>query len=121
MTEFKESDVFDHFIGSGALAWEWWHETGHSGIDERGDAADGWHIEVEFGVDGEDEVYPMVLDAHRIWKAIAACASGHLSTVSSTLAEECTLFILRPEHVDFDADTADQVLQVAACGKVVYG
>lgn len=120
MAKFNQSDVFDHFIGSGALSWEWWAETGHLGIDERGDASDGWYVEVEFGVPGEDEVYPMLLDAHRIWAAVAACASGHLNTVPRALAEECTLFIFKPEATDFDAATADQVLQVAACGQVIY-
>lgn len=126
MAAFSEFEVYDHFIGAGALGnplYSWWNAvTTASGIDDNGEAHEGWTMEVVCGdPDDEKDLRTVSLSGPVIFAAIVACASGHLASVGSTLAEECALFILRPEYTDFDAASADSVLQVAAFGEVIFG
>jgi hypothetical protein len=123
MAKFSHAEVYDTFIGSGALSYPWWGGvSAECGIDDNGDAHEGWTMEVVCGApDDEKDLRVVTFSAPVIFVALSACARGDLESVSQELSDECALFILRPECTDFDAASADSVLQVAAFGEVIFG
>lgn len=126
MAKFSHAEVYDTFIGAGALGsplCSWWNAvTTVSGIDDNGNAHEGWTMEVVCGdPDDEKDLRTVSFSGPVIFAAVSACARGDLESVSQELSDECALFILRPECTDFDAASADSVLQVAAFGEVIFG
>lgn len=120
------TDTWDHFIGSGATFYPWY------GVESHRPERDDWIVRFRDATCPEDKrVY--VLDHKRVMVALLKCARAYLRHVEGTplytwcefisvdTLREAYVFLADPDCADFDADTADQVLQVAAFGKVIYG
>lgn len=119
-------DTEIHFIGSGALAYSWWND-----IDFNygwGDVIDNWSI-IGIVDDGETEDGKAFRFTHRsINKAIAEIADLNAldepelrKYVSERVIIECRSWLFDgPDDCDFDAAMADEVLQYATMGIVIY-
>lgn len=121
-----EKDTYDHIIGSGALSYSWYTDVESSSVpanvisDHPADYA-GWWVR---WVDEEDKKqytvdHGSVLGAMR--RMMKARDNGRPEYVSDTASAECRHFLFDRDDCDFDAGTADEVIQVAAFGHVVYG
>jgi hypothetical protein len=120
----EDTDVI--FLGSGALTYAWYFSVAQE--REPGGPEGAWVLKFRDGA--EDEAHPERGTEYRLTHAdvmkavrkITGKGGQAAAKVSDECARECrTLIFNGPEDVDFDADTADQVLQVAAFGEVVYG
>lgn len=128
-------DTHLHIFGSGALVYPWYGEiTDTSPDDYLADPAtyDGWTVTFsEMDICGTADEHPVhpgarpvrqyILDHAQILKAIKRAAFGNKAKVSATCAREARNFLFRRDDTDFDSDTADQIIQVAAFGEVLYG
>ncbi|MFE9456002.1 hypothetical protein [Streptomyces californicus] len=115
-------ETYIHIFGSGFDTWSWW-----GGIapqwDQREDAPDFWNVAVPVEDPYKDGWLQMVVTHNILLGAMRRIADGRVSKyVSQYTYEECVAFLKDgPDHADFDAGAADQVMQVATLGEVVYG
>ncbi|MFJ8699478.1 hypothetical protein [Streptomyces ardesiacus] len=114
-----QQDTYDHIFGSGFDMYGWW------GIirpewDQREPAPHGWSVLVS--VETGDHVWRDILVTHSvILSAMRKLATGDVKYATDSVAEACRDFLNDPEDADFDAGTADEVMQMATLGEVVYG
>lgn len=124
-TKITGTDTWDYFIGSGALSYGWYDVESHR------PEGDDWIVRFRDATCPEDKrVY--VLDHKRVMVALVKCARAYLRHVEGTplpvwckyvsvsTLREAYAFLADPDYADFDAASADQVLQVAAFGEVLY-
>lgn len=120
-----EKDTYDHIIGSGALTHSWYQQVQVSGVpaDPLSDdlvAYMGWSVS---WLD-EDSGKRFTVAHRSVLRAMSDMLKAkdkRPQYVSDAAARECRNFIFDRDETDFDAATADEVLQVCAFGKVVYG
>jgi hypothetical protein len=118
-------DTYDHFIGSGALSYSWYQEVAIDGTGDAGDVTgNSWTLRfVETGDDGPGMSREVT---HRgVMRAVRELASAKGSDVehlSRSCRRECQALVFKgADEADFDAGTADEVIQYAALGEIVYG
>lgn len=122
MTQFGSAtaqDLYDIFIGSGALsAYDHWELR-----DDEDDTPvpDGWYVIVGIENDAID-VLERRLHADLLWVAILACASYKLAGVHHSLADKCSQIVNEVDinQIRFNRDDADAVMQVALLGQVAH-
>lgn len=124
MEKATPKDTYDHIIGSVALAHSWWSGIETTGV-EGSEASDAWKVAALIddpeGDEGRD-FKSVEFDHATLMRAIRKCAEKDRPRhVTDWCARECRAFIFNRDECDFDANTADEVLQVAALGEVVYG
>lgn len=114
-------DTLEKFIGSGALGLPWYRVEEHpaDNID-----ADSWTLvftEYDFGATNT-AISQYVLTHADLMRAVRTLAAADdTARDHDTVAHQCrTLVVHGPEAVHFEAEAADQVIQVAAFGKVRY-
>lgn len=108
-----------HIIGSGALGYAWYqvidtHQPDDINAPEAAYA--DWSIKVKDTEEGDT----YLINHCNIMRAIRRAATGS-GKVSDACKREAQNFIFRRDDTDFDADTADQIIQLATFGEVVYG
>lgn len=116
-----QQDTADQLFGASADTYSWW--CGMSGSwDFTNDAPDGWVMTVK--IDNPDAGSPKVLERivthSMLIGALRQVADGRVNA-SRPCVENAIAFLKDPEDADFDAGAADEVLQVAVLGQVVYG
>ncbi|MDX3206084.1 hypothetical protein [Streptomyces scabiei] len=119
----KPQDTYDHIFGASFDMWSWWGVV-RSEWDQRGGAPDFWNVIVPIDDPYKDgPALEMVVTHNILLGAMRRIVDGRVSKyVSQYTYQECVSFLKDgPEHADFDADSADQVMQVATLGEVVYG
>lgn len=107
----------DAFLGSGALDYSWYQKI----VIEETDTS--WTLTFadldDEPVKDEQSIYTVTHKS--VLKAVAKIASGQ-KRAGDRCRDDCQLMVDGSmDDVDFDADTADQVLQIAAFGKIIYG
>lgn len=111
-------------IGSQCLTYSWWqHEATVMNYRVDGDwnAPDNWTATLACGEDGDEPTVKTIGHAE-IVEAAHAIAYGHMGIrhVSRECVQACKDLLQLPGEADFDADTADQVLQYAMLGEIRY-
>ena len=114
-------ETFEMVIGSGALGFPWYRVDTHpaDNIDQ-----DTWVLaftELDFGSSGAGIAQHVIThdDVVRSVQKIAG-SEGHC-VVDDAVRRQCQELMERgPEAAKFCADAADQVIQFAAFGKVIY-
>lgn len=120
MPKPTQQDTYDHIFGSGFDLYNWWGPV-RPEWDQREPAPHGWSVLVPVE-DGETGKLRNVLVTHSvILAAMRKLATGDVKYASRSAAEACRDFLNDPEDADFDAGTADEVMQVATLGQVIYG
>ncbi|MCM1967775.1 hypothetical protein [Streptomyces sp. G1] len=114
-------ESYDHILGASPDTWPWWDLASNvQGLS----VPDGWVVEgtIENPYDDNPAHLPVRLGHVEVVRAIRRIASGKGGKhVSPSAQKSCSDFLFRREEADFDAGTADEVLQVAVFGDVVYG
>ena len=112
--EFSDFDIDENIIYSGLWQYNWW-------VDYQ-PTIDGWRITTVDPDTGRDQRCKNVSrdDIRRVMGNILADAYPHPDYYS--LAKQQILDgIMRSGDFDFDADGADQIMQIAVFGEVIYG
>jgi hypothetical protein len=123
----RHIDTYWAVIQAAPLIWEWWGEPIETTPtdDEFGDHPHKWlHWSVNVPeLDDDGKTVAIYMFTHetivRACERILEGIDGHAfrDVVTDNVRE---LIYGDPENVDFDSDTADVVLQVAAFGEVRY-
>ena len=110
------------FFGAGATSYAWWEITeayGAFDVDEPDDwsvVMIAWH-----DVDNGEMAAQMTVTHDTIVVALDNIRrQGSDLGVSTTAWQEAALFLEAPDEADFDANSADEVLQVAVIGRVMF-
>ncbi|WP_435270943.1 hypothetical protein [Streptomyces sp. 1222.5] len=116
--------TYDHIFGASPLTYSWWQGIKRSWKpNDMDEAPDGWTVAV-IGEDPESDKSVTGLVNH--WSLIGAMnAIAHPAEpwgvdAGPAAVRECRAFLFDPDQADFDADTADCVLQVAVFGGAFY-
>lgn len=114
-------DTYMHIIGSCAMSHPWYRNVHDDPVpnDPLFDHPDlwvGWSVSWTDDDTGKDHTVHHTV----IMAAINKIATGDTSASGDAMAE-CLAFLDDPDSADFDAGTADEVIQTAAFGKVIYG
>lgn len=115
----------DHFLGSGALSYDWWAtDKWHVYPVGSIDAYDDWHVTLGDGYEADTPAKTvthqiMLNGVRKIARSSAAVRDG--VGIQMSTQRECRTFLRDPDDADFDADLADQVLQYIVFGEVIYG
>jgi hypothetical protein len=85
------------------------------------DAPDGWEWVVVVENPNDDGNLTVTLDHEKVLAAVRRIAEFGVKHVSDKCIEQCRRLLSADwDDTDFDADLADQVLQVAALGECPY-
>ncbi len=108
-------DTFDIVIGSGSLSYEWWHRA-----EVWNEDTDIWAVRLtaDSGNEGESTV---VINHALVMKTARAIIESTPKYASSALLRECRNLVFNSDEVDFDACSADELLQVMVLGEIVFG
>lgn len=125
----SRGDVYDHILGSGATMYSWYWDVTNCRPPLTAD--DDWHITLLMDdPEDTDETIPVDLDYDEILdmaqnicndSGVGRHGESENYKVGQDCRRQCELLLNDPDEVDFDADTADQVIQCIAYGEVVFG
>ncbi|MFF1450185.1 hypothetical protein ACFVYF_18900 [Streptomyces sp. NPDC058274] len=119
MPKPTQQDTYDHIFGSSFDIYNWWGPV-RPEWDQRKEAPHGWSVLVPYE-DGDTGEWKKALITHSvILGAMRRLAKGDVKYASDSVARECRAFLKDPEDADFDANTADEVMQIATLGELVY-
>lgn len=119
MAGITHADTYTHFVGSGALSYPWYTTVSMTPDDWTlpDSAYQDWCLEWTDPDSGQRHrvTHDDILRAARLF-------AGAMPPVHATSAavRECRNLLHRPDEVDFDANSADEVIQVAGLGQIVY-
>lgn len=130
----NQQEVFDHLFGSGCVGeYTWYHRyEPPAGESKDGKVPAGWSAKITM-INGNDRPvtkeisYETVMSrARRIVREYLMEDPAHPEHntrygYGDILVQECAKLIFDPDAVDFDADSADQFLQLLVLGEVVFG
>lgn len=120
MARITPQDTETHIMGAGATQYGWY--LGSDWNYEYGDdldAPDDWERTYEMEDPESEGTIIVTVNHDALMITIRKIASGEGGT-NRTCIEECKRFLADPEDADFDAYSADEVLQVLAYGRVVF-
>ena len=139
------TDTCDLIMGSGATTYSWYEDIRDTHLYEAGgagEAFDDWHCTLIMENPEEDGHLPVTVNHKEVmkWARHVIANKGKrllygkqgiwrvqvpLNTDrrawSTTLESECRNLIFDVDECDFDADSADELLQLIAYGEVVFG
>lgn len=112
------------FFGSGATSYPWWEITEAYGAFEM-DEPDDWSVVMIALGDGTEPGGELVAQKTVTHDTIVLALNkirrqGSDLGVSTTAWQEAGIFLEDPDEADFDANSADEVLQVAVIGRVMF-
>jgi hypothetical protein len=114
-------DTYDHMFGSGATSYSWWLGTKTTGVDMTAwKAGDDWSVEVTAD-DGNDGETTVTVDHAAVLKAARQVIKAQPQYSSDALLRECKHLIFDNDETDFDANSADELLQVIVLGQIIFG
>jgi hypothetical protein len=112
-------DTYDHIFGSCFDVYDWWGPV-ESDWDRQEAAPYGWSVTVPV-LDGDNNWRDVKVSHFIILGAMLRLAEGDVMYASESVALDCGEFLKDPENADFDAATADEVMQMVTLGEIVYG
>lgn len=115
-------DTWAHTIGAGALQYEWWHEAQRvKGVSDDGDANDDWEYKITAD-DGDGGEKTATLNHAAVMAAVRKIAAKDCAIpgIGSATIREARHLIFNVDETDFDACTADEVLQVIVLGEIIF-
>lgn len=114
-------DTFTHIFGSGFTMYDWWLQTEEIGCGDNFDNVPAdWKVRVVVE-DGNGEPKEVMVDHATIIKACWEIIQmdHHIGMTESTVRNVgCLLF--NNDSTDFDANSADELMQWITLGEVVF-
>lgn len=119
-------DTQDQTLGAGALTFSWWTGATTTGADTPGWTAT---LTCEDGNDGTKTVtvdHALILKTARYVLANAGKTrrtpqGSEYPAWSSSLERQCRNLLTERDDADLDASIADELLQLAVLGEVIFG
>jgi hypothetical protein len=109
-------------FGSGLEFYSWWRGMSASWDLRAPEAPDDWCWTVKVSEPNGGGVRTALVTHSVLMGAMRTIAQGGgRRFVTEECRSQCRAFLDDPEESDFDAALADEVLQVATLGEVVYG
>lgn len=128
MTEVTQREVFDHVFGSGALDYPWYGSVRYQNdlaetAWKTSEECDGWEFVIAMEDPNTGEFESRLFNHSVLLQALhrAADQSRPVRYLERMTSREAQVLLEEPEHADLDASAADEILQIAAFGEVVYG
>jgi hypothetical protein len=115
MNPATPQDTFDHMIGAGAFQWEWWH-----GLRVTGEDTPEWTATVTID-NGDDGEVTKTIDHKTVMAAARRFMSNPPKYSGDAARQACRDLVFNRDEADFDADSADQLLQFIVLGEIVFG
>jgi hypothetical protein len=115
MNTATPQDTQDHILGSGALGYEWWHAVTETGMD-----TPDWSAVITAD-DGDDGEAIATVNHSAVMKAARAIMKDKPKYASDALVRECRNLVFDADNADFDANSADELLQFIVLGEIVFG
>jgi len=128
------TDTCDLIMGSGATTYSWYEDIRDSHLYENERTVfDDWHCTLIMEDPEGDGHLPVTVNHKEVlkWARHVIANKGKRLLYgkqgktrrawSTTLESECTNLIFDVDECDFDADSADELLQLIAYGEVIYG
>jgi hypothetical protein len=121
-------ETFDHMLGSGATSFTWWVNCAIFNVRD-GKAQDDWEAILTCD-DGNDATKTLRLNHESVMKAAREilrnylsdqATSEHVPHVPHTVIRECAHLVFDADETDFDADSADCLLQLMVLGEIPFG
>ena len=111
LNQATPQDTYDHMFGSGATQYSWWLGTKTTGVDMdlEGQRRLVGRGHVRDGNDGETTV---TVDHAAVLRAARKVLDSPPKYASSALVQECKHLMFDNDETDFDANSADELLQV---------
>lgn len=116
-------DTYSLFIGSGALSFPWYEMIAFNNIGDDIDPPDNWSVTFELPREfAENEGKRYTLDHASIMRTVHRIVRGNQKGINpnGAVRKECRIMLKDVEDCDFDAGTADCVLQAVAFDDVPY-
>jgi hypothetical protein len=118
----KPQDTYDHIFGSGFETWDWWRK-----IEELTGTEDGNHVTADYMIQvtiedpkHEDAELVMAFGHDRIiescWKIILDVPKY----MGPDCVRNCGALLFNADDADFDAASADELVQYIMLGSVEY-
>lgn len=120
VTAATPQDSYDHTFGTGATGYEWWHQARPAGVADDGTVRDDWQVRVTCDTGNGGEI-TLTVTHEVIMRAAAAITRTHPAYVGQATVRQCRNLLWHADDADFDADSGDQLLQVAVLGEIVFG
>lgn len=129
MNKATWKDTFDHMFGSGATSYSWWGELIFDGMQDNGyDPTDNWSVTLICDDREKEGVVTKTVNHEVVMEAAREVLRMYLSKepegrpqVPHTVVRECAMLLFDADYVDFDADSADCLLQIMVLGSIVFG
>jgi hypothetical protein len=115
MKSATPQDTQDHILGAGALSFDWWLKADTKNFD-----TPEWECTITGG-EGDSDDKTVVVNHAAVMKAARAILKKSPPYVTSALIRECRNLVFNVDECDFDANSADELLQVVVFGEVIYG
>lgn len=132
MNSASPQDTYDHMFGSGATSFDWWLKVRALNHDASAlEQPEDWQVEVTAD-DGNDGTKTVIVDHKLVLKTaryvlanrgrmLTTARGGSYPAWSHALERECSNLVFRGDEADLDAGIADELLQLAVLGEVIYG
>lgn len=115
-------DTFDAIFGAGAMMYSWWINAEFTGIDSAGTIQTiDWTVKVTAEGADENEEVTVTIDHALILKTARQIIKAAPKYASDALVRESRNLIFDADELDFDANSADEILQVIVLGEIVFG
>lgn len=122
-SKITPQDTFSIFIGSGALSYPWYDEISFNNTGDDIDPPDNWSVTFELPREfAESKGKRYTLNHKLIMQTVHKIVWGQQKGINpnGVVRKECRIMLRDVEDCDFDAGTADCVLQAVAFNDVVY-
>jgi hypothetical protein len=112
-------DTWDQIFGSGATNYPWWLKIKFTGVHD-GKVEPDWSCEVTCD-DGMDDRKTTVVNHAVIMKAARYVISHDIQFMGQAAKRSCRNLVFDADEADFDAVSANNLLQYIVLGEVVFG
>lgn len=124
MKAISPNDTASLVMGTGALSYVWWFVDDVTGVDLVNGCDDDWSVTVR-ECDPDDGPFgpPRVITHAVMVRAVRRIVTGGVGEMDgqSITRRECRALVFKgADETDFDSVTADNVLQIAAFGELIY-
>lgn len=122
----SQRETYEVVTGSSAEMWDWYESFRaepawpHMGVPDSSSYWDGWTVTGRI-VYYEDDAVDFTIGHGDVVRAMQRIADGEITYASTGVTENARLFLSDPDMADFDAGTADEVIQVAVLKEVIFG
>jgi hypothetical protein len=116
MKSATPQDTQDHMLGSGALTWSWWLKA-----DVTGEDTPDWAVTLTCETGDESGTATAAISHAAVMTMARQVIRTRPQYATSETIENCRNLVFNADETDFDACSADQLLQMLVLGEIIFG